>query len=61
MDEAYSCTDWERVLSLARSQTVSGLLWRGVDMAMEEGLELPETVLARLAAEVDAKIGRAHV
>lgn len=54
MDEAYSCTDWERVLSLARSQTVSGLLWRGVDMAMEEGLELPETVLARLAAEVDA-------
>ena len=47
-------TDWDRVLGLARAQTVDGLVWKGADLAAEAGLELPLDILVQLAAAVDA-------
>lgn len=48
-DEAF----WGRVLHLARSQTVTGLAWRGLELLPDDALP-PDGVLMRWAAAADA-------
>ena len=44
--------DWGGLLTLAKKQSVMGLLYRGVSF-LPEGFKLPEPVLFRLVAEAD--------